>query len=264
MSRVPRDLERYYEAERNAPAGMPPGARERILRGVLDRLPPGPGGGPDDGGGGGEQAAPAAPRGTGASSRAGTLGWSAGSALVGAVAGIAVGVGLAPGGSEPVEEPLVFPASDVAADAGSPAALPAARAAERGPPDAGRAPADDAARASAPARPAAPRVPSSAAEADDSTTPGGSTAEERALVDRARVALRDGRLHQSLVALMEHERRFPDGSLAEERDRLAIDALVAQERTDAALRRIERYLRDHPSGIHRAHVEALRERFRSR
>lgn len=90
------------------------------------------------------------------------------------------------------------------------------------------------------------------------TPPAGEThAEERSLIDRARVAVRRGSYHDALVSLMEHERRFASGELREERDRLVIEALIGERRTEPARRRIERYLRDYPSGLHRDDVERM-------
>ncbi len=82
-------------------------------------------------------------------------------------------------------------------------------------------------------------------------------AEERLLIDRARVALRRGDVHETLVVLMSHERRFMGGMLREDRDRLAIEAFIAAGRIDDARERIARYRREHPSGIHRAAIDRL-------
>jgi hypothetical protein len=89
-----------------------------------------------------------------------------------------------------------------------------------------------------------------------------STAEERALIDRARAALRRGEPHEALVALMSHERRFVDGELTEERERLIIEALVVEGRGDQARARIDAYLARRPHGIHRAALERLAESLR--
>jgi hypothetical protein len=49
---------------------------------------------------------------------------------------------------------------------------------------------------------------------------------ERQLLDQARNALRDGDARRALSAVGEHERRYPEGQLAEEREVLAIEAMV--------------------------------------
>ncbi|MEM9070581.1 MAG: hypothetical protein AAGE52_18895 [Myxococcota bacterium] len=80
-------------------------------------------------------------------------------------------------------------------------------------------------------------------------------ARERALIDQARAALRAGRAHDALVALMGHERQFPNGSFAEERERLAIESLVDTGRHRAARRRGDAFLRRYPQSAHRERIE---------
>ncbi|HJL13477.1 MAG TPA: hypothetical protein RMH85_33650 [Polyangiaceae bacterium LLY-WYZ-15_(1-7)] len=79
-------------------------------------------------------------------------------------------------------------------------------------------------------------------------------ARERALIDQARAALRAGRAHDALVALMGHEREFPTGAFAEDRERLAIEGLVRTDRSVAARRRAEAFLARYPDSAHRARV----------
>jgi RNA polymerase sigma-70 factor (ECF subfamily) len=81
-------------------------------------------------------------------------------------------------------------------------------------------------------------------------------AAERLLLDRARAALQRGLPDEALVALMSHERQFPSGSLAEERDVLTIEAYVAQGNAELAHRRIARYRTQHPDGALRSRVDA--------
>jgi hypothetical protein len=84
--------------------------------------------------------------------------------------------------------------------------------------------------------------------------------QERALVERARaaVARRDGL--SALEALTEHERTFPDGKLAEERDALVVQALALAGRSDDARRRGLQFESRYPGSIFTGRVDAtLRE-----
>ncbi len=84
-------------------------------------------------------------------------------------------------------------------------------------------------------------------------------AAEAALIDRARVAIRSLSPRDALRILDEHERRFRRGQLAEERELLAIEALVALH--DARARaRIERFRAAYPSSSHLARIEELAAR----
>jgi hypothetical protein len=62
------------------------------------------------------------------------------------------------------------------------------------------------------------------------------------------------------VSLMSHERQFPTGSLAEERDVLIIEAYVADGNDELARRRIARYRTDHAGGVLRSRVDAAAAR----
>jgi hypothetical protein len=88
----------------------------------------------------------------------------------------------------------------------------------------------------------------SEATADDSREP--------LVIDRARTALRRGLVDEALETLMRHERLYPTGALAEERDVLIIEAYLAKGAASTARRRIERYQRDYPDGFLRARVDA--------
>jgi len=88
-------------------------------------------------------------------------------------------------------------------------------------------------------------------------TEGSTLARERALVDRARAALRRDDAHEALVALMGHEREFPAGALAEERDRLSVEALVARGRMEQARARAALFRARHPGSVYRAEIEGL-------
>lgn len=80
---------------------------------------------------------------------------------------------------------------------------------------------------------------------------------ERALIDQAASALRAGRPRDALVALMSHERQFPTGTLAEERDRLSVEALVGLGRTEQARQRAALFEQRHPQSPSRARVRTL-------
>lgn len=84
-------------------------------------------------------------------------------------------------------------------------------------------------------------------------------AAERALIDQALSALRANSAQNALVALMSHERRFAGGALAEERDRLSVDALVQLGRTDQARRRAQLFEARYPSSAHLQRVRSLVE-----
>jgi outer membrane protein assembly factor BamD (BamD/ComL family) len=74
-------------------------------------------------------------------------------------------------------------------------------------------------------------------------------AAERALVDRARSALGRGDTTASLDAVAAHEARFPRGRLTEERELVAIQALVRRGETGAAKARADRFRRAHPKSV---------------
>lgn len=139
-------------------------------------------------------------------------------------------------------------------DAREPARVATAPAVEPAPPapttlDAAVAPASDAAAAPPAHRPAptAPPPPATGTIHDA----------ERLVLDRARAALQRGLPDEALVALMSHERQFPSGALAEERDVMIIEAYVRAGNADLAQRRIERYRAAYPAGALRARVDQL-------
>jgi outer membrane protein assembly factor BamD (BamD/ComL family) len=78
---------------------------------------------------------------------------------------------------------------------------------------------------------------------------------ESLLIDRAGAALRRGLVDDALATLMQHERLYPHGALAEERAVLVIEAYLAQGNATLAHRRIEAYRRDFPAGFLRARVD---------
>jgi hypothetical protein len=87
--------------------------------------------------------------------------------------------------------------------------------------------------------PAAPRAiqapaPSSTHSSDHSTV-------ERSILEQARTALTRGNSAAALDALDRHQRDFPDGDLVEEREALAVQALVVGHEYDEARARGEKF-----------------------
>lgn len=86
---------------------------------------------------------------------------------------------------------------------------------------------------------------------------GGTLSGERALLERARTALARRAPGAALNALNEHSRTYPRGRLAEEREALMIQALVAGGRYQAARRRAEHFARAYPGSLFRSSVNAV-------
>ena len=84
--------------------------------------------------------------------------------------------------------------------------------------------------------------------------------EESQLVLDAREGLRSGRASLVLRQLEEARARFPDGTLAQEREALTIEALWRSGQTAAARRRAEAFARTYPGSPHAARVEQLTSR----
>jgi hypothetical protein len=107
--------------------------------------------------------------------------------------------------------------------------------------------------------PAAPpaRAPSAArrgaAPGDPAST---SEGEEIALLARAHEAL-PANPEESLALCREHERAFPGGHFAQEREAVAIEALVYARRTAEAERRWAAFQNRYPASSHRRHLESL-------
>ncbi len=84
----------------------------------------------------------------------------------------------------------------------------------------------------------------------------GTESDEMALVARAQDALH-GRPADALALCREHERTFARGRFVQEREAIAIEALVSQKRTAEAERRWQAFDRAYPSSSHRTHLAAL-------
>jgi hypothetical protein len=144
-----------------------------------------------------------------------------------------------------------------ASDRSAPGA-PSAREAPRPAASSAAPPAVAAPAVESPASAEAPAVPGPAPQ-----RPPGSIerladrAGEAALVHAADAALRRGDAGGALTLAGEHARRFPAGAHAEERERIAIEALVRLGRSGQARAAAERFLARHPASIYRARIEEL-------
>lgn len=81
-------------------------------------------------------------------------------------------------------------------------------------------------------------------------SPGTASNPEALLIEHARVALRRGTPDEALRTLMSHERRFPDGQLAEERDVLLVEAYLVAGNLKLARERLDHYNATYPNGVH--------------
>jgi hypothetical protein len=200
-----------------ARANIPAGAQGRVLAGVEAALGPGPGPG------GGSHGASTPP----VSANAWRLWPIAAAFVVGGVTGALVMRALA---SVPfVPERIVYvdrPAPS------SPAVLPAVEAPVEPPP--------------APPPTTRATAPSSAIAA---STPDGDLAAERQLLDVARHAIEQQDGAAALDAVTRHERRFPNGVLVQEREAMAIRALLLLGRGDDARSRADRFRQRFPDSL---------------
>ena len=104
--------------------------------------------------------------------------------------------------------------------------------------------------ADAPAAPVLDAAHASRAASLPAPTTGTASNPEALLIERARVALRRGTPDEALRTLMSHERRFPDGQLAEERDVLLVEAYLADGNLKLARERLDHYNAAYPNGLH--------------
>lgn len=72
---------------------------------------------------------------------------------------------------------------------------------------------------------------------------------ERALLDQAKRAVREGDAERALALVAKHEHDHPRGALGEERDVLRVTALVAAGRRDEAAVAAERFRREYPASL---------------
>jgi outer membrane protein assembly factor BamD (BamD/ComL family) len=82
-------------------------------------------------------------------------------------------------------------------------------------------------------------------------------AEEVKLLERAQDALRSGRHAEALSLCNEHTKSFPNGMLAQEREVIAVEALVKTGRTAEAKARADAFKKRFPGSSHARRVDAL-------
>lgn len=104
----------------------------------------------------------------------------------------------------------------------------------------------------APPMPAAPRAPVVAPPVKTTDALG----IERSLLEQARTALSRGNAADALNALDEHEKKFPQGQMAEERAAMQVLTLKAMGRLDEARSRAEAFRVRYPKGLFRASVDS--------
>jgi hypothetical protein len=92
-------------------------------------------------------------------------------------------------------------------------------------------------------------LPTAAPAAPAAHARGADLAAERAILDVARTALARGDGAGSLAAAQDHARKFPRGALAEEREAIAVQALVLSGDVPAARQRAERFRRAFPGSL---------------
>jgi outer membrane protein assembly factor BamD (BamD/ComL family) len=96
-----------------------------------------------------------------------------------------------------------------------------------------------------------------AATAERSRTPGEDDLAELRLLERARGALSRGDFGDAWSALTTHERRFPRGRLAEEREALKVHALLGLGRRDDARRVASEFRKRFPQSVLLARMEGI-------
>lgn len=111
---------------------------------------------------------------------------------------------------------------------------------------------------SAPAAPspAAAPPPSLATAKPSATAKPVSDAAERVLIEKIHSALGHGDPAGALSAVAEHEKQFPSGSHADEREALAVQALSRQGRMDEARARADRFRKRFPGSFFRSIVDS--------
>jgi len=102
----------------------------------------------------------------------------------------------------------------------------------------------------APIAPLAPSSSSRPVELQKAPRSRDGLAEEVVLLSRAQTELRAGRPANALLALNEHQRKFPRGTLAEERTAARIQALCALGRTDEANAQLKQLASISPNSAH--------------
>jgi hypothetical protein len=114
------------------------------------------------------------------------------------------------------------------------------------------APVADAGLASTPAP-----TPKQATRAKSPPASADGLTEEARILARAQTALRDGNPARALRDIDRHQAKFPRGVLAEERERLAIETLLALGRRDAAEARARHFRSAFPDSLQWDRIRAL-------
>jgi hypothetical protein len=237
------DVLALLRASRDVPE-IAPDAKAALFAAVASRVAFVPPAG--DGGGTGGGGAPAATSGAPAAGGAGAAGAAPGGfALVGGKAAAALlgmfAIGIATGVTldRQLAPPADVPRAPVATAVAPPRPAISDEAAPAVPVGA------------LPAAPARPVVSVAAAASNVAAPPPSSRglAAERALLDVARGALARGEANEALVAAGRHASEYPNGSLVEEREAIAIKALVALGRRDEARARAAEMERRFPNGL---------------
>ena len=104
--------------------------------------------------------------------------------------------------------------------------------------------------------PNAPAVPAKSAAPAKVDAPALPTQEEIALIGQAHDALRSNPA-AALALCKQHETKFSSGHFAQEREAVAIEALVYLNRKDEAQKRFAAFDHQYPSSSHRVHLETL-------
>lgn len=118
-------------------------------------------------------------------------------------------------------------------------------------------PAPSAAAEPAPATPSLPRPSAPSAPSVKSEVAVPSLERELSLLERARSKLSEGEPQATLQLLGEHQGRYPTSVLQQEREALAIRALLAAGRRAEAQRRAQAFMRAYPTSALRGSLERI-------
>jgi len=220
------ELDTLFESERGHEQILPAAARARLLAGVRKRIVP-----PDGGGGsGGDGGAPGGASMATTRAVAGMIATFIAGGVIGAAAMRPAPPTLGIAGTLPTTHTLPSPPSAASTplagdnldrDLAQPASAAAVSAA------------------------AAPAPRPSPAATEDAR----GAAAERALLDAARIALASNEADRALEAVERHARDYPYGRLAEEREAIAVRALVKGGRYDEARTRGARFQLLYPRSV---------------
>ena len=194
----------------------------------------------------------AATQGSGRASAPAKAGVSAGKlvALLAALATAATMVAMGfmfVGRTRDARPPVGPPSAPTPSHQGDPAAAPASTA---------PTPAVEA----APGAPAPDRAPHTPRGRHDVAPSAATRERETRLLDEARGAMHRGDAATALRRLDEHRRLFPTGDLEEDRELLAIEALLVAKQDAAAAARAAAFLRRHPESTRLDEIRALGDR----